>query len=719
MILSRNKFLFFLILALFFSCESIVLGPFSFLPRHDVGDSMFPRHLAISQAFWKEGFSNWFPWQASGVDRLAQDISWIHMEEWFYLILPPWLVFQIFIVLSFFISGYFTYCIAREHLYLSEKAALFAGVLYSLYGNGSLQPADLGYSIFPFMLWALNKIRKEKQGIQLWFYVAGLAFLCSTCCSIALTLVFLLVFLCPWLVWICNWKTKKDVLILFVFYGIILLPQLLPAMALSLNAVFSHRNGWNPYQNLEGWARVTKATLSAVFAYSHPLNHFRNALFLPLILLAVLLTRLKEKYFNILFLFLLTTTVGNIFFNVFKALFYEHFSVIKSFQFNRIGNMTHFFYPLCAVFALEKIPKEKFFRVGKRCVSWSTLLTVFVVTIVSADVLLLKKQNSFLWSLGQNYHQMYQHPVMKKIAEEQRQASFPFRVATVTPAHYWNVLEPTFAHAYGLETVDGYSNIYPKRYHQFWMQVIEPLKEKYPDYFNWFQDWGSRIHLFLSSKIPSNQPVRFEEMYRLNLLSLANVKYIISSGEFPLQHDKLIPIVAPEKPSIPDIKVPIFLRWWKNLWIPKPLYIYRNEGVVSRFFLASRLKTFSNEQELLEAMGRTEANSLMQTVYIKEGEANLDLSDKMMLKESQIKLLHYESDKIELEVTADGASILVVTNSYSPFWEVAVDENKEKIFPAYHAFWGVLMKKGKHHVVFRYHPPYKFRWAVSSLSPQK
>ena len=74
---------------------------------------------------------------------------------------------------------------------------------------------------------------------------------------------------------------------------------------------------------------------------------------------------------------------------------------------------------------------------------------------------------------------------------------------------------------------------------------------------------------------------------------------------------------------------------------------------------------------------------------------------------ASVRVVEYSPDQIHLSASIDGTGVLVVSNSYSPFWQVYVDGKEKKIFPADHTFWGVVIEKGEKEIVFRYQPPFR------------
>lgn len=86
----RNKALLFGALSLWVCLEYFALGPYSYFQISDTADFSIPRYVALSADVFKYGVTYWFPYMAGGVDRLAQDVSYVHGVEILFLVLPGW-----------------------------------------------------------------------------------------------------------------------------------------------------------------------------------------------------------------------------------------------------------------------------------------------------------------------------------------------------------------------------------------------------------------------------------------------------------------------------------------------------------------------------------------------------------------------------------------------------------------------------------------------------
>ena len=136
------------------------------------------------------------------------------------------------------------------------------------------------------------------------------------------------------------------------------------------------------------------------------------------------------------------------------------------------------------------------------------------------------------------------------------------------------------------------------------------------------------------------------------------------------------------------------------------LFIYRNKDVFPRFFSVPRIKTFDTGRLVLEAMKNASREDLRNIVFVEKKQLPTGLSADQSFGTLDIKLETYTNDTIKLRISADQPSVLIVANSYSPFWTVEIDGKKANLFPAYHALWGVPVPAKAKSVVFRYEPPY-------------
>ncbi|MDA0991007.1 MAG: YfhO family protein, partial [Verrucomicrobia bacterium] len=213
---------------------------------------------------------------------------------------------------------------------------------------------------------------------------------------------------------------------------------------------------------------------------------------------------------------------------------------------------------------------------------------------------------------------------------------------------------------------------------------------------------GARLMFYPTEYAPE---IEIANLYHMNMMSLANVAYIVS-------RDRLL---SPTLKEVRGRKIP-----WSGLSRAErarenvrgnfrgleDLYVYRNTQVVPRFFAVSSVQAFDDTKQLLDAISASSVDQLRTQLFVKKTVIPKELEGADSLGIAKIKLDAYTSDEIRLTVKSDKPSVLIISNAYSPFWKARIDERDAQIFPAYHAFWGLYVPAGSKQIVFHYEPPY-------------
>lgn len=428
----------------------------------------------------------------------------------------------------------------------------------------------------------------------------------------------------------------------------------------------------------------------------------RSAFLLTFI--GLLLSKFKSRLLIILVSFPLFCSVGASLISLLTLLFAEHLSFFRGFSFDRFSRLTPFFLALSGAWGLDLIRyKLKNWMIErkktKEILSWSVfnVFVVIIFTFLLYENCLTKIGHISTWVYQGNYTSNYKSQKFRSLSY--RNKNELFRIASIYPG-----IHPAYANAYGLETVDGYLVLYPRSYHRFWSKVIEPLTDKEIDIYYYFNYWGNRAYLFCPKKV---KEIVFSNFYRLNLLSLANTKYIVS--KIPIKDENLEPILNQktswrELPKIDRALINIKANF-KGI---EYLYIYENKKCFPRFFLTKKIKKFKNSDDLLADMSQASFNTLRNTAYIeKKHMGNIELNNRY--ESAQIEIVKYSPDRIEFSVELDGEGILIISNSYSPYWKCKINNDKETdIFPVDSTFWGVFLNKEVKKIIFYYDPPYSF-----------
>ncbi len=216
-----------------------------------------------------------------------------------------------------------------------------------------------------------------------------------------------------------------------------------------------------------------------------------------------------------------------------------------------------------------------------------------------------------------------------------------------------------------------------------------------------------------------------------NLLSLLNVKYLISKFEIDSKEFELAEIIGDKDDPESSLR------------------IYRNLHVLPRAFLVEKYKVVNSEKEYRETLGNKDfdprelvlldedapyslstlnAVDLM-TVPLNspfEGglrparnalacEAGGGMLFQLVEKESVI-ITDYKPNRIELSVSLKKPKMLFMSETYYPGWKVYIDGNEGTIYRANYAFRAVPLEPGEHKVVFLYRPLSVILGGVITLS---
>ncbi len=688
----ERELLLFLVVASWLGLEYLALGPFSYIRIHDTSDYFIPLRLQTTRDLLKHGITYWFPYAGAGVDRLSQDVSYVHLYEIAFLVLPGWLAYQLMVFVQLFLAGYFTYRVCRDFLDVSKLGSVYAGIVYAqsyTFVNGYVY-SHLGIAGFPFILWALEKVfdlRKDSSYSWLWIILLGSLY--SSGSSIAYSLPFTLSMSVLWFTFVRRIGSIRFWLLFFVFCTVAVALHVPQIWSVLSNRPISHRVNWDLVMDF-GAVRSGLLSLRRI-----------SVVFLVIALAGGVVTRLRNRTFNWLLGLGTFCSLGVGFVNLLMG----YLGFLRGFQLDRFYELTPLFVALCGGIAISEIRGYiRYFENAETQngypVSCSAVVFVLGMAGVLYDSSWVKVEHAREWMVQGNYIANYLSGDLIDLAKAAEGGEDKYRVAVVAAD-----LHPSYANAYGLETADGYVNVYPQRYIDFWSRVIEPLTGKNEQLGRYFRA-GNRVYLFGYPNVPmpSKGEIVFGEYYRLNLLSLANVKYIVSP--IRLIDDHLRPMREGLWWRKLSIKEKVLKSLQNNFRGRRDLYIYENKSVLPRFFFVGRVQFFGTTGELLRSMSSMDANFLRNTVLAEERYRKRLGSERLGYSLGTITVNEYGPDSIRLSVKLDGPAILVASNSFSPFWRCQVDGVEKELFPAYHAFWGTYVNEDAKDIWCHYNPPY-------------
>jgi hypothetical protein len=684
----RHAALLFFLWALWLSAPYWVLGPDSYIRLHNNGDANLPAMLALPRNLAQGQFGLWAPQWAAGVDRLAQGTT-NSLLTLLFLLLPGWAAYAAIMLLQRFLAGYFTWRLLRDDLGTGPASALFAGLSYALFCQAALNHSWAGFTLydglgvpaFPLVLWLLSRLgEKPSLPSALLAVVAGTLFGLTSPLVTALFLAPLILF---WFVVVSPRRTPGSWVGIALFaaaWALGTLPSVLPGLAVvpqSQRADVAFAQVWGLRSHIYTAALEVRDNL------------------LPILLALAGLVAARFRAHRLLWLVLAAAFCGlmEIVYGPLAHVLARYARIFAEFQMERFNLLVPLLTLAAAALALDHF-RQASAKTGRAL----ALAAIALVVLQSLWVLVRIRREMHQ---GRTFATYYRNPELERLARQNAGAP-PFRVATIAVGDVLPLFPPGAAWAYGLETADGFLNLHSRRYKDFWEQVIAPELRQDPARANFVRHWGAQLYLFTPGNSCPSGPVPFREYYDLDLLSLANVRYLISPVPVSDERLKLLSAPATDAPSTPAMiggpaSVPCPRRG---------LYVYENGGVLPRFFLANKVRVFDDREQFLAALAVAGREELSSTVFVDAASARALPLARLGSQTGSVRLLRYSADRIELEVEAASPSVLMVADSYSPYWHAWLDGAETRLFPADHAFQGVLVETGRHAVVLRYRPEY-------------
>ena len=675
---------------------------------HDTGDAHIPGLVSLASTITDGQFSYWDAQKMGGVDRLATGP--VKLDVLMFTILPGWLAYGVFIWLQRFVAGYFMFRLLTDDLHLNTRPAILAGLAYSLFAQATINQQWDGFTLYdglalpglPFYLWAVSRLNLKRR---VW------PFLLATALGVGLSfssqfafVLFLIPVIFAWFGFVVPKRGWKFWAILTTFIAAWLLAESPVLWAGFLNAPLSQRANWIPDSPLSAGL---VGQLAFVFGLIRD-----NVVMIGLIGVSMVFVRRRDRRLIIPAALVLTSLIFIGSYTLIQRFIFDHARSLAGFQFDRVYLVVPFLVIVGGSAGLDLIGPDRTWQWPHATNRWPLQATLLgaAVGVVGLQSIAVKPVMLKDIALGRNYSALYAQPDIQALATR-IPTDGPFRVATIfDPA--WP-LHPAYLWSAGLETVDGYANLYPQRYQDFWEQVLAPLISVDQERYNYFHFWGNRVYLFSpTAGWPDRQAVQLSDYYNLELLSLANVRYIIST--ISLRGDGLTLLPS----NVRDLRtncaaldrgtqLNAMLRG--QCLNGPPLYIYENHRVLPRFFLVQQAQVFDDSRPLLTALRTASVDELRSRAYMQRSDIGDLPLDRLTATVGAVTLERYSPDRIALDAQTDGASILMVANSYSPYWYAHIDGILARVFPADQAFQGIYVPAGQHHVVMEYDPPYAVR----------
>ena len=674
--------------------EFVLLGPFSILTTHDNGEITVPNLVAFN--FLPRDVFYWYPFSTGGVDRLSIG-SLSPLDVLLFRYLPGWLAYQSGMIAQIGCAVFGVFMLSQRVMGLSTMPSIFAALAYGFFigAEGKMFMAVLSY--LPFFIYCLGQTLDNKKSLSYWGVLALSLALLSLTGHMGFFFPFAQMLGGLWFIFLDRRRAIADWLIICGVFGLSVAIRLQDIVALVKVAPISQRlyvekpQGWDAIEMT--WNQITH----------HFFGNPSALLFLALALIGFCFRPTSAMQRRALCAWLFGIA-GVFAFSALKPALASVLPFIKGYNLDRFAGYLSIFVILLAAAGMEAWLKCLAPRDGRprQFLRWraESVMSITVILALIASALPIKYINYWEWITHGTFAHTQQSEPIRELAKRIHKEPMPVRAESFQ-------MYPSYLHAYGIETAGGYLSLIMKRYHSFWMKVIEPSLTKDPDTVMSQTAITNGQRLILNTE-RHLADVPFASLFNLDLLSLANVKYFVSRDR--LTHPDLTAIREMPKAwneLTTHEKVKTNLR--ANFFGRGQIFIYENKKVLPRFFLAAKYQALETDAEILRRIGAEPASVLRHTVFLN----SRDLPEGMPAAltpggEGNVVLKTYSPDEIVLEIDSLAPRILFTAISFNPAWCAYVDGAPVALFPADHAFMGLLVPGGRHRVVLRYEPSYKF-----------
>lgn len=704
-LLRSERFLLFALI-LWLAAQYFILGRYSIVLMADEGDSTLSGILSLPHA--GEGFPLWSPFPASGTDRLALGYTPPLLGLLFKL-LPSWLAYAVAHITLIGLGVVSLFMLCRRRLEMTVPASFFSAILF----GSAFSFSNLSYfpvASMPFALLALSNLLDDMASVRRWVWAGLAAALFSLPASMTVLVLFPGIFFFAWYLIYerrIRWREWAVIALFFLFVYVLRAQDIL---AMGLNAGLSQRIDWvHQNQSLSeaassGFDYILSVLNPAPMLPSPPTMGVSYAtISIYLFFITVILSKGRIAKQSRLLVLLIVSLLLVILAPLVKSLLYDLVPIIRGFSFNKVWVYARICAYIGAGFAVQNafmwIEKKGGRLSGrrKRLVMAAPFVIILTLGFVEKGAM-----SAWNWITHGSYTLIYGSPVIKGLADQIRASGIPSRVAS------FQMYDVT-ANAYGLESVGGKLDLFSKRYKQFWMKMVEPSVEKFPNEAYHLQTYNY-MELSLTYNVPDKKPVRIiGDLYYMNMFSLLNARYFLSRDRLTDPQFREMDFAKPPQPwSAMDRRQKIWANVEDNFKGRTHVYVYENMDAMPRFFLANRIIPLEGRDSALDAIASSSLDGLRKNVFVDKQDLPEGLDAGVVYSgKGEVSIENYGADKIDIGVNLNGDSLLVVANSYSPYWKVFIDGKEAELFPAYVALWGVVLPGDAKTVSFRYDPPYR------------
>jgi hypothetical protein len=264
-----------------------------------------------------------------------------------------------------------------------------------------------------------------------------------------------------------------------------------------------------------------------------------------------------------------------------------------------------------------------------------------------------------------SYHEFYERYYPETQVSELLKTTIESyqRIAWMDNVFWWQYdqnqieLYPNRGILKGLYDTRGYDPVFLRRYGEFFNAIGHVSGEKSPGGF-----------------------LKMEKIYNPNLLSLLNVRYILTYA--PLE--------------LPG--------WEKASSFPFGLHVYENKNVLGNAFLARYFPVPESHKAEIPNVLMQPRTPLLQVAFSEDDNPYSDPKKTKVTGEESVRLTFYSPNRREYDVVAAQSDTLVFSEAYYPGWKIYINGERVPSRLVDHALLGAFLPPGSHHVVCKFFP---------------
>ena len=279
---------------------------------------------------------------------------------------------------------------------------------------------------------------------------------------------------------------------------------------------------------------------------------------------------------------------------------------------------------------------------------------------------------------------------------------FPERYDPFTPAPYveflksqdgyyrsigsYGVMFPNYASSVGLHDIRFINSLAIGAFQNFRIEYLH-IKEvsRLTSSALWFTG-RPELHVVTESEFIDVGRIGVEDDFKekLKFYSMLSVRYFMT----PADRDGVLEIDMEGFPLIYD----------------KEIKIYENKSALDRAYIVHKFEKVDDKEAALAMVGLESFNAESAVVIEQDLPASFNTGAMGAGKREYAEITSYDFNRVELEVSAAGDAMLVLTDAWYPGWSAYVDGVKSPIYRVNSVVRGVALSAGEHKVIFKYNP---------------